>query len=134
MESWENIHTYQKVLLDCYGLWSWRLNAKLDVVGTNCDLPNLFGKLLVSEERVEILREHLNQESMPLILGNAIGLLWAVVPVSLTTGKELLAVYPRRHRGRPVRRHGLHPQRYLYRRGGRLPDYQPDRGGEPRDV
>lgn len=94
MESWESIHTFQKVLLDCYGLWSWRLNGKLNVVETNCDLPNLFEKLLVSQDRIEILREHLGQGTAPLILGNIIGLLWAVIPESTAAGKELLVLGP----------------------------------------
>lgn len=94
MGRWEGIYIYQRVLLDCYGLWSWRLNAKLDVEDTNCGLPNLFGKLLVSEERVEILREYLEQADKPLILGSAIGLLWAAVPVPPIGGKELMVLGP----------------------------------------
>lgn len=93
MENRDAFSNFRQVLLDCYGLWSWRLDGDLNVIDTNCPQPNLHRQLLLSPRRTEILRSYLQDETMPMIMGNPLGLVWAVA-VSPSEPKEIVVLGP----------------------------------------
>lgn len=94
MESKEGLNMFRQVLLDCYGLWSWRLDGKLNVLESNSTDPDQISQVLLAKERARILKNCLYSETMPLILGNRMGLLWSVSIMPLDAGNEFFILGP----------------------------------------
>lgn len=67
-----------QMLLDCYGLWTWEYDEKLELVATNSSSPYFHGLLLLGRDRREVILEHGNKTTLPLIISNTIGTMWAV--------------------------------------------------------
>lgn len=68
-----------QMLLDCYGLWTWEYDHKLDLLNTNSISPYFHGLLLLGRDRREVILEHGRRTTLPLIVSNTIGTMWAVV-------------------------------------------------------
>lgn len=68
-----------RMLLDCYGLWTWEYDENLEVVATNSISPCFHGRLLFARNRKEMILEHGKNTSVPLIISNIFGTTWAVV-------------------------------------------------------
>ena len=84
MEHTDNLAHFQQMLLDCYGIWTTRLDSNMQILQTNCQDSMLHKILLLTDERKEAIRSHSAASSMPLILSNDLGLVWSILfrPVS----------------------------------------------------
>lgn len=68
-----------QMLLDCYGLWTWEYDEKLELLSTNSISPFFQGQLLLGGNRKEVILEHGRDRAVPLIISNIVGTTWAVV-------------------------------------------------------
>ncbi len=60
--------SFFQMLLDCYGLWTWEYDEKLDLVTTNSISPYFHGLLLLGRDRKEVILSHGQKTTMPLII------------------------------------------------------------------
>lgn len=79
--------SFFRMLLDCYGLWTWEYDAKLDLLTTNSIAPYFHGLLLLGRDRREVILSHGRKTTLPLIISNTIGTMWAVVAKHDEDGK-----------------------------------------------
>lgn len=68
-----------RMLQDCYGLWTWEYDEKLELLSTNSISPYLHGQLLLGKNRKELILEHGRNAPEPLVISNIVGMTWAVV-------------------------------------------------------
>ncbi len=90
MENSNELDVFLESLRDCFGLWSSRFDEALNMIASNSAIPNLHRKLLLTPERVEIIRRHTCENAAPLIIGAKIGVLWSIV----TGQRELYVLGP----------------------------------------
>lgn len=67
------------MLLDCYGIWSWEYDENLELVHANSPSQYFHGQLLLGRNRKEMIMRQGCINSVPLIISNSIGTMWAVV-------------------------------------------------------
>ncbi|MCM1119765.1 MAG: AraC family transcriptional regulator [bacterium] len=67
-----------QMLLECYGLWTWEYDGQLNLLTTNSTSPYFHGLLLLGRDRREVILEHGQKTTVPLIVSNTIGTMWAV--------------------------------------------------------
>lgn len=79
--------SFFQMLFDCYGLWTWEYDENLDLVTTNSISPYFHGLLLLGRERREVILEHGQKTTLPLIVSNTIGTMWVVVAKHDRDGK-----------------------------------------------
>lgn len=79
--------SFFQMLLDCYGLWTWEYDAKLELLATNSISPYFHGLLLLGRDRKEVILSHGQKTTLPLIISNTIGTMWAVVAKHDEDGK-----------------------------------------------
>lgn len=70
---------FYRMLMDCYGIWSWEYDRNLELTYTNSPSQYFHGKLLLGRNRMQVIREQGIVNDVPLIISNSIGTLWAVV-------------------------------------------------------
>lgn len=70
---------FYRMLLDCYGIWSWEYDGNLELTYTNSPSQGFHGKLLLGRDRAQVIREQGCAGNAPLIISNSIGSMWAVV-------------------------------------------------------
>ncbi|MDE7018600.1 MAG: AraC family transcriptional regulator [Lachnospiraceae bacterium] len=83
----EGLEIFYKMLLDCYGIWSWEYDQDRKLLYTNSLQQYFHGLLLFGRNRDQIIREHGNRNDAPLIISNSIGTMWAVVFLKGEDGK-----------------------------------------------
>lgn len=84
---------FRNMVLDCFKMWSWHLDQDLNIVDTNCTNEELFGPMLLSNERCEILRAHAAASSMPLVISDITGMVWAAVFARSSAEDSLDGIY-----------------------------------------
>ncbi len=94
MANRSDVDGFRAALLDCFGLWSSWFDGDLNMLETNSAIPNLNKKLLLTPERAEIIKRHMECGSTPLILGAKLGVLWSVVMGETEGQRELCVLGP----------------------------------------
>lgn len=69
---------FYRMLMDCYGIWSWEYDRNLELIYTNSPSQNFHGKLLLGRSRMQVIREQGCVNDAPMIISNSIGTMWAV--------------------------------------------------------
>lgn len=75
----EKLEPLYQMLLDCYGIWSWEYDKNLELSYTNSPSEYFHGLLLLGRNRKQVIFEQGNTSSLPFIISNSIGTMWAVV-------------------------------------------------------
>lgn len=70
---------FYRMLLDCYGLWSWEYNGDVALTYTNSPQRTFYEDLLLGQNGEQIFIEQGSAHDAPLIISNNIGTMWAVV-------------------------------------------------------
>ena len=67
------------MLHDNYGLWSWKLDRNLELIGSNCEYGEYSGELVMNRSVKEILQETFPRSRVPMIAGETNGSVWGAV-------------------------------------------------------
>lgn len=70
---------FYQMLHACYGLCSWEFDEDLNIMQTNSVSQYLHSTLLFGLGRREAIMEHAMAETVPLIISDSVGLMWACV-------------------------------------------------------
>lgn len=75
----EQTEIFYRMLLECYGIWSWEYDKEWKLTYTNSPHPYFHGKLLFGRDREQFLRKQGSIQDMPMIISNSIGAMWALI-------------------------------------------------------
>ena len=83
----ERISLFRDMVGCCHNFYLWVYNGSMDLLGSNCpDQENVRNLLTMTQSR-ESLAEYAKSNTKPILMTNALGLMWVAVP-NLREGSE----------------------------------------------
>lgn len=76
MDAPGNLMAFREMIDACFALSSWSYDREYHTLFCNCESEYLFTTLFLTVERKSVLQRHMETSSMPLFIGDPMGLVW----------------------------------------------------------
>ena len=80
MEMRDRLDLFQDMVQCCHNLYLWEYDRELVLIRSNCPLENTVRNLFSLGDTRNILLDYASRHFKPMIMTNALGLMWAAIP------------------------------------------------------